>query len=222
MPVARPVIFDGGMQRQMNVGDVLSQMETTLTDTTNTTLTLTPAMVLAGVLIRNPSGVSTDTFPDAASLIAAMQQGIGLTGVQQGTSFRLKFINVSANTITPAVPTTASSGVTNGGRATTTIATTVVRDYLFVVTNGTPAVGYAGAASTNSSAVISGLPASFLSQVSVGMQVINAVVGIQGNTVIGINIAAGTLTLSGNANATNASFNINLSPTYTVTSLAGA
>ena len=54
-----------------------------------------------------------------------------------------------------------------------------------------------------------------------GMIVTNAVAGTQGFTIVGVNIAAGTVTLSGNATSTNAAPGVafSFSPVVTITGL---
>jgi hypothetical protein len=58
-----------------------------------------------------------------------------------------------------------------------------------------------------------------LSTLSVGMIVTNAVLSLQGATIIGINIAAGSLTMSANANATVVGTVVNFSPLVTIDGL---
>ena len=70
-----PLVYDGGLQRRFALGDILAGAEPAIpaTDTTNTALAYTPAMLLnSSVYVRNPAGVSTDTFPSADILIAAI------------------------------------------------------------------------------------------------------------------------------------------------------
>lgn len=220
----KPVIYDGGMQRQMNVGDILSQVEPPIpaTDTTNTTLAVTPAMLLNSTCyVRNPAGVSTDTFPTADALISAMLAGSGSVGVSRGFSFRWKLINLSANVITTAV--TANTGATlvrgtvAAGAAGSAAGT---KEFLVQITNGTPLQSCTGISSTNASAVLSGFTAAQLSALSVGQVVTNAVSAQQGNTIIGINQTAGTVTMSGNSDATASALTFTFSPTYTITGLS--
>ena len=58
-----------------------------------------------------------------------------------------------------------------------------------------------------------------MTALSVGMVVTNAVVNQQGNTILGINLAAGTVTMSGNSNAAGAN-TFTFSPTYRIDGLA--
>lgn len=92
------------------------------------------------------------------------------------------------------------------------------RDFLITFVNGTPAQTLAGN-TTNGSAVVSGFTQEQLSRLSVGMVVTNAVANLQGQTIIGINGPAGTVTMSGNANATATGSAINFSPVVVVDGL---
>ena len=77
MSAVKAIVFDGGMQRTIETGDVMSTSEPTIpaTDTTNTTLSYTAANLLSSsVYVRNPAGVSTDTFPTADALVTALAQ----------------------------------------------------------------------------------------------------------------------------------------------------
>ena len=126
MGMLAPMVNDGGMVRRLAAGDllVLGEPPIPATDTTNTTLALTAAMLLNSTCYcRNPAGVSTDTFPTADALITALNAGIGAANVVPGMTFRWTMINLSANVITTAV--TANTGVT--------------------LTRGTVAAGAAGA-----------------------------------------------------------------------------
>lgn len=220
----KPIVSDGGLQRQMNVGDILSQVEPPVpaTDTTNTTLAITPAMLLnSTIYVRNPAGVSTDTFPTADALISAMMAGSGSVGIPAGFSFRWKLVNLSANVITGAV--TANTGATlvrgtvAAGAAGSAAGT---KEFLVQITNGTPLVTAVGISSVTGTAVLSGFTQDQLNRISVGQVVTNAIVGLQGTTVIAVNQTAGTVTMSGNTNSTASNNTITFSPTYTITGLS--
>lgn len=213
-----PTILDSGRMRNLSVGDLICGFEPAVpaTDTTNTTLALTAAMLLTPVYARNPAGVSTDTFPTAALLVAAMRMALGVaTPILTGLSFRWRVINLSANAITGAV--TANTGVT---LTRGDVAASTTKDFLIRITNGTPAKTITNVTSVNASAVLSGISAADLAQLSLGMVVTNAVAGQQGNTIIGINPTAGTVTMSGNSNASASTNSVTFSPTYTITGLA--
>ena len=185
-------------------------------------MALTAAMLLnSTVYCRNPAGVSTDTFPTADALITALSGGIGAApGSLTGLTFRWMMVNLSANVITGAV--TANTGVTlTRGSVAAGAAGSAVgsKTFLITITNGTPLRTVAGVVATNGSAVMTGFSATDLANLSVGQIVTNAVANLQGQTIIGINAANGSVTMSGNANATGA-ISPTFSPTYTVVGLS--
>jgi len=216
MAMQVPVIYDNGLQRRFSLGDLFATFEPIppATDTTNTTLAVTAAMVLSPIYVRNPAGVSTDTYPTADALITALQSNYGTQSIPTGLSFRWRVINLSANLITGAV--TANTGVT---MTRGNILASTTKDFQINITNGTPTVTAANVGSTNGSAVLTGFTATQLATMSVGQQMITSTANLQGQTIIVINLGAGTVTMSGNANATQ-SQTMTFSPTYTITGLA--
>lgn len=223
MGMLAPMVNDGGMVRRLAAGDILVLGEPPIpaTDTTNTTLALTAAMLLNSTCYcRNPAGVSTDTFPTADALITALNAGIGAANVVPGMTFRWTLINLSANVITTAV--TANTGVTlTRGTVAAGAAGSAAgsKTFLITITNGTPLRTISTVTTTNASAVLGGFSDTDLKNLSIGMVVTNAVAGQQGNTIIGINAASGQVTMSGNSNATGTS-SFTFSPTYTVVGLS--
>lgn len=213
-----PIVYDGGLQRRLTLGDVLAGSEAAIpaTDTTNTALVYTPAMLVnSQVYVRNPAGVSTDTFPSADVLIAAISGGMGAVGVTPNTSFRWRVINLSGNAITGAVTANTGATMVRGN-----VAASTTKDFLVQVTNGTPLVSATNITTVNASAVTTGWTATQLAAISVGQVVTNAVANLQGTTIIAINTAAGSVTFSGTANASASTNTVTVSPTYTITGLA--
>lgn len=218
MSAVKAIVFDGGMQRTIETGDVMSTSEPTIpaTDTTNTTLSYTAANLLSSsVYVRNPAGVSTDTFPTADALVTALAQINGMVGIPKGFSFRWRVINLSANLLTGAVTANTGATMVRGN-----VLASTTKDFLIQVTNGTPLNTATGITSTSPSAVLSGFTDAQIAAISVGQVITNAVSGQQGNTVIGVNATAKTVTMSGNSNATASSLTFIFSPTYTITGLA--
>jgi len=198
MSLAKSVIFDGALQRQMAAGDILAGGEVVPATDAGTTKTVTGANLLAGIILRSGAAAMTDTLDSAANIVAALVGAVNApNGVQPGTTFRVRWITSTANAIT--VQATANTGVTvNRG----TVAASTSRDFLVTVANGTPAQSF-GVLTTSGSAVLTGFTAAQLALLTVGMVVTNAVANLQGTTIISINFAAGSVTMSGNANATN-------------------
>jgi hypothetical protein len=224
MSAVKPMVLDGGINRQLSIGDILSLMEPPIpaTDTTNTTLALTAAMLLNSTCYaRNPAGVSTDTLPTADALITAMIAGMGLIGVEKNFSFRWKMINLSANVITVAAPSNAGVTLVRGTVAAGAAGSAAgSKDFLIQITNGTPLITTTNISSTNANAVLTGFTSAQIAAMSIGQVVTNAIAGQQGNTIIGINAASLSVTMSGNSNTTATGQTFTFSPTYTATGLS--
>lgn len=195
----KPVVYDGFSQRNIFPGDTVAGGEVMpATISTVVNLAITTAMLAAGIILRNPAGVSNENIDTAANIVAGLSAGLGTAGIPAGTTFRCRWVLTTANALT--VQATANTGVTvNRG----TVAASTSKDYLVTIVNGTPAQTYQ-AITTNASAVVSGLTTAQCASLSVGMIVTNAVNGLQGTTIIGVNPNAGSVTMSGTANATAA------------------
>lgn len=224
MSIAKAAIWDGSLQRQVQQGDIVAGSEVVPATDTNAAKTVTAANLSQGIILRSAGGAMTDTIDSAANIIAGLLANIGFQNVpnanpaqgalQPGTTFRVRWVVSTANAVT--VQATANTGVTvNRG----TVAASTSKDFLITINNGTPIQTFA-ASTTNASAVVSGLSQAQLQQLTPGMVVTNAVNGLQGTTIQAINYAAGTLTLSGNANATTTvPVAITFSPVVTVDGL---
>jgi hypothetical protein len=203
MSVLKSVVYDGGLQRQVNPGDVVGGAEVVGALATVGAGTLTAALLTGGILNRTgPTGAFTDTTDTAANIIAALvanypystsaQNGLSSgVAVQAGLTFRLRYIN----TVAFAMTLSAGSGVTitaNGN-----VSASSVKDYLLTVTNGTPSQVFA-VSQTNGSAIITGMTQFQTSQLSVGMTASGS--GLSG-TIISIQPGVG-VTLSANASST--------------------
>jgi hypothetical protein len=220
MAIVRPVVYDGGLQRQAFPGDVLAGGEFLNALTTAGAGTLTAALMVSGIINRTgPGGAYNDTTDTAQNIINAIMAqynfsqapttGISAgTAVPNGTTFRLKIINTVAFVLTMV----AGTGVTLVG--TTTIAASSIKDYLITVTNGTPTQVFA-VTTTNASAVITGMTQFQTSQLSVGMLVTGT--GVSGN-IISIQPGVG-VTLSANASATGTLVAVTFAPTVSITSM---
>lgn len=211
----KPVVYDGFQQRNIVAGDTVCSGEVMpATISTVTNLPITPAMLAAGIILRNPAGVSNENIDTAANIISALSAGLGTSGVAPGTTFRCRWVLTTANALT--VQATANTGVTvNRG----TVAASTSKDFLITINNGTPAQSLQ-AMTTNASAVVSGLTAAQCATLSVGMIVTNAVNNLQGTTIIAVNPNAGTVTMSGNANATTTTpTTVSFSPVVTLDGL---
>src|SRR5690242_6722136 len=106
---------------------------TVTTDTTAGALTYTAAMLLGGLILRDPNGAGrSDVTPTAAQILAALE---GKATVGQGFEFTIRNTADAAETIT----VTAGTGVTLSG--TMTIAQNNSKRFLAVITGiSTPAV----------------------------------------------------------------------------------
>jgi hypothetical protein len=216
MSLAKPVVYDGAMQRQLQQGDLLAGGEVMPATSTSTAVTLTAALLTLGNYLASPAGAATFTLDTAANLITGLINQMGLGGIQNGTTFRFRIIITTAQTGTVTV--TANTGVTVNRGA---IASNQTKEFMVTIANGTPAQTFTGM-TTNASAVVSGLTAAQCALLTPGMIVTNAVNGLQGTTILGVNSAAGAVTLSGNANATSTlpGVAISFSPVVTLDGLA--
>jgi hypothetical protein len=210
MTLAKATISDGGLPRPASLGDVLALAEQFPATLATNALTVTGQILAASFIQRTPTGAAADTLDSAANIIAAITSGLGLTGVQAGTTWRVRWHNNAAFVITVGVTANTGVTVTQG-----TVNASSVKDFLVTVVNGSPAA-VVTANTTNASPTVTGLTQAQASAITPGMIVTNAVAGLQGQTVIGVNVAAGSVTFSGNANATAALQAINLSPVVTL------
>ena len=214
MSLVKPTVYDGSLQRQVQSGDVVGAAEVIQLVGNSLALTVTGAMLAAGIISGNPTAAAAYTLDTAANILAALTSGPGNYPIQNGTSFRLRHINTTAFAVTYAA--TANTGMT---LANGVVNASSVKDFLVTITNGQPAVTFAGT-TVNGSAVVSNVPTASLAAMTVGQVVTNAVAGLQGTTVIGINLAGNSVTFSGNANATNATaVAVTVSPTMTFAGL---
>lgn len=210
MSAVKPIVYDSGMQRQVLRGDTLALTEVVPATVATNAITITGAQLAGGFINRSPSAAATDTIDSAANIIAALNGGIGGMPVQNGTSFRVRWLVTTAFATT--VQATANTGVTVSLGA---IAASSWKDFLVTVTNGTPQQTFA-VNTTNANAVLTGLTLAQTSLLSVGMVVTNAVNGLQGATIISVQPGVG-VTMSGNANATSTfPVAVTFSPTVTV------
>jgi hypothetical protein len=218
--ILKPVVYDGGLQRQVFTGDVVGGAETLQTLSTAGAGTLTAALLTGGIINRTgPTGPFTDTTDTAANIISTLIAGynygnsanIGLSSgvaVQPGLTFRLRYINTVAFAMTLA----AGTGVTI--TALGNVSASSVKEYLLTITNGTPAQTFA-VSQTNGSAVLTGLTQAQTSQLSIGQLVTGS--GVSGN-IIGITQGQ-SVTLSANASSTLTSNNVTFSPTVAIQGL---
>lgn len=199
MSILKAAVYDGGLLRQISPGDILAGSEAQLNLGSTATLAIPAAAAGYPIIVRNPGSASTDTFDSAANIVAALMPAVGMgsIGIQPGTTWRQTWINNGAGAITLAVTANTGMTITNAS-----IGAGQGKELLFTVTNGTPAQAYSGL-TTNASAVVTGFTPDQLKNLTPGMVVTNAVAGLQGTTILSINFQAGSITFSGNANATN-------------------
>jgi hypothetical protein len=214
-----------GPSRIAVAGDIICTNEVVPAANTSTALTFTGAMLSSPIFLSNPGGAATYTLDTAANILAALAPqfiynanasntaGTAVfQGIEPGTAWRIKIVNASANAITVAA--TANTGiVVNRG----SVAASVSRDFLVTVKAGAQAQSYAPT-STSGSAVLYVTPAQAATLVP-GMIVTNAVLNLQGQTIISVNTTSGAVTMSGNANATGSSVFVNFSPVVQIDGL---
>jgi hypothetical protein len=210
----KPLVSDGGLMRPIGIGDVLAGGEVIPATVATNAITITAAQLGSGFIHRTTTGAGTDTIDSAANIIAGLIAGLGVVGISPGTTWRTPWIQAAAFAI--AVQATANTGVTV---TSGTVNASSVKEFLVKVVNGSPAQSYSGM-TTNASAVVTGFTADQLKNITPGMVVTNAVNGLQATTVLSVNMGAGSVTFSGNANATSATpVAINFSPVITLTGI---
>lgn len=213
MPIVKPTVLDGGnLERQVAVGDILAGTELVPATIATTNITVTGAILAQSLVLRSAGGASVETIDTAANIVAALTAGLGLTGIENGTSWRVRWVvsTAFAHTLTATANTgiTVTNGIVNASSC---------KDFLVQVLNGTPARTVT-CSTTNGSAVVTGLTDTDIRNLSVGMTVTNVVAGMQGFTIIGINAAAKTVTMSGNATSTG-QVSVSFSPRITITGI---
>lgn len=216
MSLIKSIGFDGlGINpRQVQLGDVLCAAEQLPATSASAAVTVT-GQLLANTLIQSNEGApAAYTVDTAANIILALQNIANIANIQNGTSWRLRHLNTTAFAVTYAA--TANTGVTV---TLGVVNASSVKDFLVTIVNATPAQTFA-CTTVNANAVLSGLTQSQCAQLSPGMVVTNAVAGLQGTTILAVNATAGTVTMSGNANATNAvAVAVSFSPVVTLQGL---
>lgn len=222
--LVRRMVSDGaGTVRQFIPGDLIITHEYVPAAIPGNAVTLTGALMAAGILLAAPTAAATYTVDAAANIITALAPYFGYNpnaaapggtqiyqAIPDGTSFRFTLVNSAAFAIT--ISPTANTGVTvNRG----SIAASSSKDILVTVKAGEPAQAIIGN-TVSGSAVITGLTQAVCAAVGLGMVVTNVIAGLQAATVIGVNQTAGTITLSANASATATGSTINLSPVVVI------
>lgn len=218
--LARPLVFVGNQAQPLGIADILAAGENyPATIATQNIAAVTGAMLLNTLLKRNPGGASADVLDTAANIVAAIQAAANGQQVPNGLTWRHRVINLPAFALTyTATANTGSTVVANG-----VVNASSVKDFLCSIPVPA-ALQNVALTSVNGTAVLSlpagtlvnAYPPAGLAALQVGQVVTNAQAGQQGNTIAAINIAAGTVTMSGNSNATNAAaVNFIFSPTFT-------
>jgi len=231
---------DGDVLRPFSVGDVMDTQEGFTSLTTAGSGTVLAAAIAGGALKRTGPGAGfTDTFDTANNIINALSgnaASISAAGSnpfnpsfqtvafgqlyvapgqpQPGASFRWLYLNGVAFAMTAAVA--ASSGVILG--ANVNVAASLVRQYLFQILNGSPAI-LANANLTNTSAVVTGMTTQQTNQITPGMSVYGT--NVQALSVVNSVQSGVGITMSLTASGTSLSA-LTLTPTITVTGLFSA
>lgn len=188
MSIVRPRVSDGGMVRELAPGDLLAGGENILAgaDTVAGGDTLTGAMFATGIIRRTgPTGAYTDTSPTSSDIITAISGNNPAADVISGSSFRLIF----QNTVAFAMTLAANDGVALG-TGTTTIAASLVREYLITILNASPPITLQ-TVTTNGNKVLTFVLPAGMTAFPIGPAP-NAVNITPGMTVKGTGITAGT------------------------------
>lgn len=227
MGLAQLAVYDprGGVPRRAAPGDVLLQGEMITTINSTSGVTLTANQLISGIINRTGTnaGAFNDTTPTAQSIIDALVANQilgsavtnftgnpGQLGAQQGTTFRLNYIN---NGTTQTATIVGGTNVTVSGTAT--VANNTIREFLASIDNGTVQQVFQ-AATTNASTTVTGLILGQTNLITPGMAVSGT--GIQAGTVVtAVNPGVGvTLSLAATATGTAS---LTFSPRITLTNL---
>lgn len=226
MSLVKNVVQDfGGLGRQAVAGDIITTNEVVPAANTSTALTFTGALLAQAIFLANPGAAATYTIDSAANILAAVAPSFAynvnassVTGtavfqqIESGTSWRIRIVNASANAIT--VNSTANTGVTvNRG----SVAASVSKDFLVTVKAGKQAQNLIPVI-TNGVATLTVTPEQ-AAQLCLGMVITNAVAGLQGTTITGINQASGVITMSGSASSSTSTTVVNFSPVIQIDGL---
>lgn len=190
MGFSRCQIDRGGNQiNGQHVGDLVLSQASLAALTTAGAGTITPGILLAGVIQRTGPGAGyLDTFPTADSLLQAEPD------LSIGDSFEILF----RNTVAFAMTATASEGVVLGTNVD--VAASLVRAYLITILGDGVRQSFT-ANTTNASPIVTGVSQAVAGQLRPGQGVTGT--GIPANSFItSVNYAAGTFTLNANATAT--------------------
>lgn len=215
MAFLRPIGSAEQAARTAQQGDTFADVRNVITVNATTAQTLSGAAIVAGILTRTGTlgGATNDTLPSAEQLIYALTQDFAKRPAT-GEQFCFRYIN-SATTQT--VTLVAGTGVTISGTAT--VANNTWREYLVEFLSTLPSQVWL-ANTTNGSATVT-FPASQAiqwGQLEVGMTVTGTGIAAS-TTVIGINAAGNSLTLSANATATNSNVSLTFGPAVQYTNI---
>jgi hypothetical protein len=161
-----------------------------LSDATAGNITLPVAGLLAGWIDRSGPGAGyADVFPAADAILAA------LPDLTRGDSFDVIITSsvAFANTIT------AGTGITLAG--TTSVAASSGRQYLITLLSEPKRSRVMPGSTTNASPTLTNIATSELANIGVGMLVTGTNVPAA-TSVVGVNLATGTVTMSANATGT--------------------
>jgi hypothetical protein len=224
--------------RPFSLGDIADTQEQFTALTTAGSGTILAAMIAGGPLKRTgPAGGFTDTFDTANNIINALSGTAGGISTQAtpnfnpsfqsvtfgilyqqpgqpqpGASFRWLYLNTVAQAMTAAGPAT-------GGILLSTnvnVAASLVREYLFQITNGTPQSLVNGQL-TNTVAAVTGLTLEQTNKITPGQNVYGTGVGAAPNLVASVQPGVGfTTTVVATATQLSA---ITITPSITITGL---
>jgi hypothetical protein len=209
MQVRSAVSLSDGFQRAMP-GMINMSMIAPEANTGGAASNLTASSILAGMLVRSGPGAGfADTLPTVNALIAAAPH------LSVGDSFTFLSQNNSGFTQT----VTTNTGWTLTG--TMTVATVSTREFLVTITSNKPTRILSGAATTNASAVVTGLTDDDCKAIQPGMLVSGTGISAA-TTIISVNADSNSMTLSANATATNNPIALTCDPTATLTNVRAA
>lgn len=207
----RPAIFkDGQMISALATGPLLDQIGIG-TNSTAASTTITVANISQGILNRTGPGAGfTDTWPDANSIIAAMENP------EVGDSWGLWYRNSVAFALTFAAGVGIVSGI-----GTLDIAASSTRLYRLTLLSTKPSV-IVVASTTNANAILTNIRDADIKNVMPGMGATGTGIGASNivlGAALGATVDAGTITMSVNQTATADNIAVTFFPRVRVDSL---
>src|ERR1017187_3775794 len=205
--------FDGLSDTKFQLGDIPALKEVVPATIVTNAITLTGAILMQTIVQRTITGAGTPTIDTAANIVNVLQQQYGASNIDNGTSWRVKWINNAAYADTLTAVAHQGITLTNG-----VVNASSVKEFLVQVTCGADAITAPNCIITNASAVVTlatalGQAAPSTNGFAVGQVVTNAQNGLQDATIVSIQPNVGFTMSTTATSGQTTQVALNLSPT---------